>query len=157
MVKIKKHSLTVLYLSAFGIGGLLLLSSMYFILDHKSVIDGGRSWLFWVVPITLVTAYILINLFYNLCAKTYYEFRENEIILINKGQIEKSIKLATIVKSVYEKFSINPISGGGRFGELLIIYKENDEIYRYYIEIPFRMLKKTYLYQKHDIIIGRFY
>lgn len=154
MVKIKKHSLSVLYISATGIGGLLFLSSMYFIMDHKFVIDGGCSWLFWVVPTALITIYILINLFYNLCAKTYYEFRENEIVLIKKGQIEKSIKLVTIVKSVYEKISIDSIFGAGRFGELLIIYKENDEIYRYFIEIPFRMLKKTYLYQKQDIIIG---
>ena len=154
MVKIKKHSLSVLYISATGIGGLLFLSSMYFIMDHKFVIDGGCSWLFWVVPTALITIYILINLFYNLCAKTHYEFRENEIVLIKKGQIEKSIKLVTIVKSVYEKISIDSIFGAGRFGELLIIYKENDEIYRYFIEIPFRMLKKTYLYQKHDIIIG---
>ena len=154
MVRIKKHSITVLYISFLYIGGLLLLSSLYFIFDHQTIIKHGLAWLFGAVPAGFFATYILINLLYNLCCKTYYVFRENEIVLIKKGQVEKSIKLQNIKKIVYEKCSMYILIGSGSLGELMIIYEENNEIYRHRIEIPFRMLKKTYLYQKKEIIIG---
>lgn len=154
MVRINKHSITILYISSLYIGGLLLLSSLYFIFDHQTIIKHGLAWLFGAVPAGFVATYILINLLYNLCCKTYYVFRENEIVLIKKGQVEKSIKLQNIKKIVYEKCSMYILIGSGRLGELMIIYEENNEIYRHRIEIPFRMLKKTYLYQNKEIIIG---
>lgn len=156
MVKIKKNAMEILDTSSICTVCLLGLSLICFLSVHKDLIEAGLSWLFGVVPASIIVIYLLINVFYNLCGKTYYEFRENEIALIKNGHAEKIIKHDTIVKLVYEKGAIFDIRYcSNKLGELMVVYEENNVIFRHRIEIPFFMLRKTYLYNKCEIIIGK--
>lgn len=155
MTRIKKGSYPMLFASAFCAVNLIIVALLVFILEYERIASGGYLYLCGVVVGAIVLVFALINIIYNLCNKTYYEFSEDALAVVSKGNKIWSVEYGQMKTVLYKRARLNFIDKIGAPGMVIVDYKDGDEIKRLTIDISFRQLKMTSLYVKNKVVVAQ--
>lgn len=121
-MKIKKNIYHVIFFDVFFSFIFIFLISIGFFLGFEPTKENLLIYAFCVLGVLMIGVSIFCA--YALLCRTYWEFTNNEIVLVKKNIICKRIVLSQILRGEYVTF-FHLLLGHPRGGMLVIYYKEN--------------------------------